>query len=63
MNRCRRHDCPCRPLPWIALCALCCGGIFGEIAGDPPDDAAEVFDSPEDRAAAYPDGESAEGAS
>lgn len=61
--RCRRADCPCRPLPWIALCALCVGGILGAIPGDPPDDAAEVFDSPEDRRAAYPDGESAGGAS
>ncbi len=60
--------CPCRAcsfpsLPWVALCVLCVGGILGAIPGDPPDDAAEVFDSPEDRAAAYPDGESAEGAS
>lgn len=57
--------CPCRAcsfpsLPWVALCV---GGILGAIPGDPPDDATEVFDSPEDRRAAYPDGESTEGAS
>lgn len=52
--------CPCRAcsfpsLPWVALCVICYGGIFGEIAGDPPADD-EVFDSPSDAALAYPEG-------
>lgn len=57
-HRCRRLDCPCRPLPWIALCALCVGGALGYVPGDSCEETtAEEFDRPEDRRAAYPDGE------
>lgn len=55
MSRCPCRACSFPSLPWVALCVICYGGIFGEIAGDPPADD-EVFDSPSDAALAYPEG-------
>lgn len=55
-HRCRFPNCGLPALAWIALCALDLGGALGEIPGDGPLDGEE-FDAPEDRRAAYPDGE------
>ncbi len=55
-SRCRVAHCGLTALPWIALCALDLGGALGEIPGDPASEASEeVFDSPADRLAAYPE--------
>lgn len=53
--RCHLLRCGLPAIAGIALCAYDLGTLTGDIPGSPADDSVEVFDTPADRCAAYPD--------